>query len=138
MLVRSLHIFTFLLVMLSCGTGKDKMNCQDVRDGRFQIKMPEGYWLDVERKGSVQEEYNPDSDTLTLFRVNWISDCEYELIKTQRRKKDAPPADSSSIRTILNDPPLSVAITAVSVSFYVFEARRTGMDFVYKDTMWKR
>ena len=51
--------------------------CQTVKDGKFELNE-----YTIERKANIQIERNKITNEESITRVNWISDCEYELTNT--------------------------------------------------------
>jgi len=132
--------FIILLAGYSFCTGKNpSLACKEFRNGHFIVTLkPEGTRYEVVRTDKYQTEYNPDTDTIVGCKVEWTGDCEYEVTRMNKRKRTI--TDSSAVQKIFeyrNVAPLKVRIIATHNNYYVFESWKEGINFIYKDTMWR-
>lgn len=129
-------LLIFLLFLLSCNK-KEKPDCLRFRDGIFRLKASQGnHSFTITRDRENQTELDLQTDTLSGSKVKWVSDCEYELIPIYKWPHYS---DTTVKKAILqNSPiiPLRVRIVATGDDFYIFEASKDGIDFLYSDTLW--
>jgi len=128
----------FVLLAVSCSTKSKKINCDRFHAGNFRLTIEqEGVTFDIKRTESSQMEYDRNTDTITGYKIKWTDECEYELVKTYKRKMAIE--DSSQpvkIFEFRNSEPLKVKIITTGDTYYVFEAWKESVDFVFKDTIW--
>ena len=69
-----------IIIFLFSSNLISQINCADYKSGRFEYHRPnlKGNYV-VERNDSIQIEYDLILDTKSVFKINWISDCEYDL-----------------------------------------------------------
>lgn len=52
------------------------LNCDFAKNGKFQLDDGNGKpTIVIDRKGKIQEEYDPISKETTIFNIVWINDC---------------------------------------------------------------
>ncbi len=132
-----LAIFLFLfLFILSCKQN-EKPDCLRYRDGTFRVKAkPGNNSFTITRDRENQTELDLQTDTLSGSKVKWINECEYELIPVYKRPHYS---DTNERRAIIQKGPLiplRVRIVATGGDYYIFEAQKEGIDFLYSDTLW--
>lgn len=140
MKVRVESLFLLLLMLVSffstsCGQRTAQPDCADYRKGRFTIH---GKGIDsfmVERNDSLQYEWNTDKTVEKLYRIRWISDCEYELVNRNPPVNAAAGSKEAMLDSIMQIPG-RVTILSATASYCIFEVRKKGVSMVYKDTMW--
>ena len=136
--VRSLFLFLLFPVYFmcnSCGQQKARPGCADYRKGRFSIH---GKGIDsfmVERNDSLQYEWNTEKNVEKLYRIRWISDCEYELVNRNPPSLAVPGSKEAMMDSIMQIPS-RVIILSATASYCIFEVRKKGVSMVYTDTMW--
>lgn len=127
-----------MIPFASCSEHRLSPDCSRFKTGRFLIRMqPEGNVFEINRYDNTQTEYDRADDSITGYKIRWTGTCEYELEKTNKRKKTI--SDSSRLQRIIEyvrATPLKVKIVTTGDDYCVFESRKEGIDFVYKDTMW--
>jgi hypothetical protein len=133
-------LFALTFLFFSFCSGKDeKADCKALRTGSFMLKLkPEGTQYYISRTDSYQTEFNPATDKIIGFKIKWTDDCEYELVKTYKRK--ASIVDSSQVQRIIefkNETALKVRVLEAKGKYYVFESMKEGIDFIYTDTLWR-
>jgi hypothetical protein len=133
--------FILLLLILSiflfnsCNQRTTRLDCTDYHKGRFRIR---GQGIDsylMERNDSLQYEWNTRKGTETLYRIRWISDCEYELMLRNPTGQDGSGGKDALLDSIMKMPSRVTIITATP-SYCIFEVRKKGMSMVLTDTMW--
>ena len=91
--------------------------------------------MNIERKDSLQIETNEKGD-ITVLKVNWIGQCEYQLFFNYMTPKDI--AKSKNVQRVIEtsvDLPLQIKILSGTDSYYVFEAGKQGFQDL-RDTVW--
>lgn len=138
--VRVLFLPLFFLISISlffiCCTGpRSGLDCSDYKTGRFQIHSKGTDTFMVERNDSLQYEWNSARGVEKLYRIRWISDCEYELVNRNPPVNAAAGSKEAMLDSIMQIPS-RVTITAATSSYCIFEVRKKGVSMVYADTMW--
>lgn len=95
----------------------------DFKHGKFKTVLDGNEVVSyATRNDSIQiEEFNGVMDT---FRINWLDQFEYELIKEHPK-------------TLLDSTPFYVKITSVKENSYEFQANYKGSNFKQKGTATK-
>lgn len=90
----------------------------------------------IERKDSLQVETNSATGNITILKVSWISDCEYELLFNYTTPKEVSKSKKSQtvVETSVNIP-LRIKILTGTGDYYVFEASKQGFKPL-RDTVW--
>jgi hypothetical protein len=71
----------------------ENLDCTLIKDGKFRLNE----YL-IERLGDLQTETNTTTNEKYKFKVNWLSNCEYELINPKN------PKDISKVKIVsIND-----------------------------------
>jgi hypothetical protein len=124
---------TFLL--MACADHRSTTSCSAVREGRFILKGKAVDTYSVERSGDYQYEKNLRTGTEKKYQVRWTGDCEYTLL-LQRIIRDAPISEKDRVLDSLSQILTTIQIKKTNRSYYIFEARKEGISFVFEDTMW--
>jgi len=133
-----LSLFFLLLVSLfyiSCKGHRSGADCSSYKTGRFQIHSQGADTFMVERNDSLQYEWNSAKGVEKLYRIRWVSDCEYELVNRNPPVNAAPGSKEAMLDSIMQIPS-RVTITSATSSYCIFEVRKKGVSMVYADTMW--
>ena len=70
--MKRLLLYFMLLNLPFCADKKETVACEKFRNGNFILTLkPEGPRYEIERRDSIQTEYNPATDTLVVFRIKW-------------------------------------------------------------------
>jgi hypothetical protein len=72
-------LFTFFILACSSIEKKPPADCFKLRQGSFSYRLDDN-WVAVERTATEQTESFPSTGLFMKFRINWKSDCEYELV----------------------------------------------------------
>ncbi|SHH83078.1 hypothetical protein SAMN05444281_2262 [Wenyingzhuangia marina] len=106
-------------VFISCNTG-NKTDVMSFREGHFKTYLGERKDSSTfyRNKNLQIETYKSKTDT---FHIRWISNFEYELLKTNPKSK-------------LDSIPFKVRITAIKNNYYKFKGAYEGSDFVQTGT----
>jgi len=138
---KSFIIFILLSFFLtsSC-SNKKKIDCSRFRTGKFMLKGGAGagnHQFLIIRDSTHQVELDQQTDTATGEQIIWTGDCQYELIRTYKmgHYSDTTNKDLRA-ETEMIVYPLKVKIITSNNDYYVFEARKNGVDFIYQDTLW--
>lgn len=127
-------LFLTCLLMACANRGKTK-SCSAIREGRFILKGKDIDTFSVERSGDYQYEKNLRTGTEKKYQVRWTGDCEYTLL-LQRIIRDAPITEKDRVLDSLSQILTTIRIKKISRDYYIFEARKEGISFVFEDTMW--
>ena len=92
--------------------------------------------INIERRDSLQIETNANGD-ITVLKVNWTSDCQYELLFNYMTPKEI--SKTASKQGIFEAEgaviPLRIKILSGTDEYYVFEATKEGFKNL-RDTVW--
>lgn len=125
-------MFCVIFLVQSCVSGTNK-DCQKHKDGNFiyRTKTNEGEVIfNITRKNSIQLETDRKTGYYSKYKVNWVSDCAYELLLEE---STFPIIDN---RLNLNKKaPLRVEFLSNTDDFYIFKAYRKDSS-VLIDTIW--
>ena len=80
--MKKMLISLFLLIAASAFGQTDNAECRKFRSGSFYYVNETGDTVHITRNGRRQQERNMKTKVLTKFRMNWTSDCSYELLQT--------------------------------------------------------
>ena len=135
-------LFKYLLllgvgtIVFSAFSKKAEQNCEVYRTGKFYIlNKVNKQRINIERKDSLQIETNENGD-ITVLKVNWIGQCEYQLFFNYMTPKDI--AKSKNVQRVIEtsvDLPLQIKILSGTDNYYVFEASKQGFQNL-RDTVW--
>ena len=74
------HLIAVLCGVCCLSIGSDVKTCRDFRTGKFELDVCVVGMYHIIRNDSIQYDVSlADNDTST-YRIEWISDCEYELV----------------------------------------------------------
>lgn len=135
LIARLLTVTCLLTIAASCGSNRGNAGCSRFRTGNFLLA---GEGIDsfyIERTGAFQQEINHSTGTEKTYKVNWISDCEYELI-LRDTKRTYTPERKEAVLDSLSGILTTVKIVETGDSYYLFEARKEGLSYRFPDTMW--
>ena len=116
---------------------KSSFDCTQYKFGKFYIynKVNEQR-IDIERKDSLQIERNAETGDITVMKVNWTLDCEYELLFNYTTPKEVSQSKRSQLVTgISANIPMRIKILSGTENYYVFEASKPGLKPL-RDTVW--
>lgn len=76
-----IRIATAILLLFSTLAAYTQgLDCKEFRNGRFKfIDTKNGINMRVERLDNTQIETDINTNSRTVYRINWINDCEYEM-----------------------------------------------------------
>ncbi len=123
-------------IVLSSYEHKNGQNCAMYKLGRFFIyNKTEGKKIYIERKDSLQIETDDKGD-ITILKLKWINECEYELSFNYTTPKEVSKKDvKQTVFELSAASPLHIKILSGTDSYYVFEASKEGFRPL-KDTVW--
>lgn len=130
--------FIVLLFAGSCNDNESKPDCQRFRNGVFFMASETEGTDDflITRQDSIQSERNERTGEITMQKVRWIDPCRYELFRLTPYKPN--PVDTGVIAAELQKSrkiPLTAEIVETGKDYYIFEAKKEGYPFVYRDTL---
>lgn len=116
---------------------KNEMDCDKYKFGKYYIyNKLNGQKINIERRDSLQIETNSETGDITVLKVSWTNECEYELLFNYMTPKDV--SKSKNVQRIIetsSNVPLRIKILSGNNSFYVFEAYKEGFKPL-QDTVW--
>src|SRR6185503_14870070 len=126
-----------LLVMVLSPVDKEFSDCGQYKFGKFYVyNKVNNQRINIERKDSLQIETNLESGDITVMKVNWVGECEYELLFNYITPKEVSKSKRSQnvVETSANIP-LRIKILSGTDQYYVFEASKQGFKPL-QDTVW--
>lgn len=127
-----------IFFLAACSGGKQPADCDRFKSGDFFYTIkPEGYRVVINRRDSLQSEYNRHADSVTGHVIKWTGPCEYELTKVYKARKQSK--ESGKPQNVIEygrSTPLKTRILKTTADYYVFESWKEGIDFIYQDTIW--
>ena len=86
----------------------------------------------VERRDNIQIETNTETGETSTYKIEWLNDCEYNILAMTNNKLAKDGVDSFFATT-----PIKVAITNTGKEFYVFQIRVDSAEkhVEYSDTL---
>ena len=131
-MTRLILLVSTLFSLVTCHFSPRQADCSKFRAGEFYLANKKlGTQYRIVRNDVNQIETDKRSGTTSIFRIKWISPCEYEL--TFLSKKSA----ASDTTTFI--PPFRVLRTRIistGDTYYIFESKALGIDITYGDTIW--
>ena len=117
--------------------GKPIGDCNQYMFGKFYFyNKVSKEQINIERTDSFQIETNATTGDITIMKVYWKNDCEYELVfnymtpkEVSKAKRAMPIVEASA------DIPLRIKILSGTDQYYLFEASKKGFKPL-RDTMW--
>jgi hypothetical protein len=133
----NISMFGIIAIALLCFSKTEIPNCDRYRTGKFYIyNKVNRQRINIERRDSLQIETNSETGDITVMKVNWTGECEYNLVFNYMTPKDVSKAkDVQRIFDTSTDTPLKIKILSGNDSYYVFEASKTGFQNLW-DTVW--
>lgn len=128
----SVFIFCAFILTQSCSSGTNT-DCQKHKNGDFIYRtktIENEIIINISRQNSIQLETDRKTGYYSKFKVNWTSDCAYELLleeSTFPAKHIAPDSRKTD--------PLKVEILNSTDDFYIFKAYKKDSP-VLIDTIW--
>ena len=112
---------SYLLWTVFCSLNlHNGIDCTSFRNGKFKLvdKEIEQEYL-IERNESIQIEMDLKNNTISKFRVTWVTDCEYELDILEGRKE---------VMDFFTGKTLSIRIVETFDKGYKYEAQLKGTE----------
>ena len=76
---RNYLLLTVLFPLFAVGQSVGNVNCKRVKNGTFYFYPPKSKGFTLVRKGGVQAEIDHSNGDTTFWKINWISDCVFDL-----------------------------------------------------------
>ena len=128
--LRLIIIISFSLC--SCLGRNQDPECKKCRTGNFTFYASQFHdTIMIERTDSLQVERNLRSGFITKSKVNWLSDCDFELIFM-----NSSDPKIESIADQIKKTPLKIHIIKVEKDYYAFELKMEGITKTRVDTTW--
>ena len=127
-----LPLLCILFLTTSCNNkktgGKD---CSRLKKGTFEYRGAYSKQrIRIERHDSTQVEYDPNGRDGLKMKVNWINDCQYDLIFLSNIIDGR-----DTIRDDAFFPVIHTTITSVTPNYYICKSTMEGTSFRRTDTM---
>ena len=134
------HIFSFAPLLFVIATSiftNSSYDCTGYKFGKFYIyNKASKQRIDIERKDSLQIETNTETGDITVMKVSWATDCEYELLFNYVTPKEVSNSKQSQpVIAISANIPMRIKILSGTENYYVFEASKPGLKPL-RDTVW--
>ena len=105
-----LILFTFLFCMPS-----NKLDCSDLKEGKFKTTNDDGSVTVITRKGTKQVENFRNGERISEFDVSWTNDCEYLIYNRKVTKGNDPWPE-------MNSDTLRIKIIEIRDGYYLTES----------------
>ncbi|MET4083725.1 hypothetical protein ABIB40_003697 [Pedobacter sp. UYP30] len=115
MKIISFLFFLSVTSFWSCQTKKS--NCLKFKTGTFVYKEALLKNVVIERTKKIQKEYDSKTGLKINYKINWVSDCEYELTQIWSNKKEVLEKNGALIK---------VRITSTTNDSYDYIAEYQG------------
>ena len=102
-------------MILFFGLNSDKLDCSDLRNGRFQTTNEDGSITIITRNDNKQIENFKNGERISEFDVQWTSDCEYLIFNRKVVKGNDPWPQ-------MNNDTLRILITEIQNEYYLTES----------------
>ena len=125
------HFLIATVLLTSCISATKPTNCENFKNGRFEIHSNFDNSISIiDRNDSIQTETDSKTGQVTKARINWTTECEYELFYF------TPTSDTSDkIDSFLQSRPLKTIIIKNSEDYYIFKSSMEGIGVTLVDTM---
>jgi len=118
---------TFLLLLLfsilSPISAQQKLDCEDLKIGRYYCSSPNGGFVYIDRGKRKQIEKYEDEKQRFIFRIIWLDDCSYSLTLTK-----AVNVEKSLKKTIIG----------TTITYYIIENKDGDHIIYFIDNQGKR
>ncbi len=104
-------------VLLPVDNGNE-IDCKTYRTGKFRLVDKDQEYI-IERSDTVQIEKDLKKNTISKFKVTWVTDCEYELDIREAREE---------AMNFFKGKTLSILILETSDNGYKYQAKLKGTD----------
>ena len=129
--------FGIFVIAVSCFNKTEIQNCDVYKTEKFYIiNKSNKQRINIERKDSLQIETNTETGDITVMKVYWKGDCEYELWFNYMTPKDVSKA--KNVQRVFEhsaDIPFHIKILSGTDNYYVYEASKQGLQNL-RDTVW--
>ena len=96
----------------------NEIDCKTFRTGKFRLVDKDQEYI-IERNDTLQVEKDLKKNTISKFKVTWVTDCEYELDILEGREE---------AMNFFKGKTLSIQILETSDNGYKYEAKLRGTD----------
>ena len=104
-----------IIFILFFGLNSDKLDCSDLKNGKFQTINEDGSITVITRKDNKQIENFKNGERISEFDVQWTSDCEYLILNRKVVKGNDPWPQ-------MNKDTLRILITEIQNEYYLTES----------------
>jgi len=126
-----------ILFMNACTNSKQdapsEAACENFRIGAFAYRMEgDSVVYHAERNESIQKEKEPGTSNISMYKVNWISPCSYDLVYEGKYYADRD-------TTIKNEEGLNIRVNLLEMKAdsMIFEIKIPGMEKELRGSMFK-
>lgn len=127
--------FCFLCASISlvqCGSTPTDKKCNEFKTGKYKYRVKSGKTRLLTRSHDRETQVmHGFTDTLYLG-VQWLNDCEYELIYLDDYEKKVP----DSLKDFARAHPVHVKIIETSKDYYICTQQQLGSPNVLRDTFF--
>lgn len=81
LIITSLALLTFSFKF------ENKLTCKNFKTGKFKLTDSITGDFIIERNDSIQIEKSVKYGDTLIYRINWVNDCEYELVMQKGREE---------------------------------------------------
>jgi len=126
------YFYISLIIIGNFFSCREKLTCKSFRSGKFiyNTKIDNTQFM-IDRSDSIQIETDLKTRFITKAKINWISDCEFEMHYVS--SEDTALEKFSSM---LGNIPVMVRILKIGDDYYIFEQEIEGSKMRITDTMW--
>jgi hypothetical protein len=111
-------------VLLPVDNGYE-IDCKTFRTGKFRLVDKDQEYI-IERSDAIQIEKDLKKNTISKFKVTWVTDCEYELDILEAREE---------AMNFFKGKTLSIQILETLDNGYRYEAKLKGTDMKLTHTV---
>ena len=128
-----LTFFVLTFLFASCISTQRQNNCTSFKEGKFKInsRVDNATYI-IARHDSIQTETNIKTKQVTVAKITWTNQCEYELLY-QPQATDSV----NAINKFFESTPAKIKIIKTTEDYCVFEVHADGVNVKLVDTLWR-
>ncbi len=121
--LQMIFILTLLISILKPISAQQKLDCEDLKIGRYYCSSPNGGFVYIDRGKRKQIEKYEDEKQRFIFRIIWLDDCSYTLTLT---------------KAVNVEKSLKKSIIGTTITYYIFENKDGDHLIYFIDNQGKR
>lgn len=121
--LQMIFILTLLFSVLEPISAQQKLDCEDLKIGRYYCSSPNGGFVYIDRGKRKQIEKYEDEKQRFIFRIIWLDDCSYTLTLT---------------KAVNVEKSLKKSIIGTTITYYIFENKDGDHLIYFIDNQGKR